>query len=139
VPTYAKVKYKNAYPGVDLVYYGNQRQLEYDFVVGPGADPNTIMFDIAAVSDDHLMPYIDPSGDLVIPVEGSEIRFHKPLVYQTNANGEKEVVAGNFVLKGKRRVGFALAAYDHTRSLVIVPATYLGGAWSDPQAFYGPQ
>src|SRR5437764_2696641 len=89
VPTYGKVKYEGVYPGVDLVYYGNQRQLEYDFVVAPGADPKTITLAVGAGLSPHdhsgsVKPplRIDASGDLVVEAEGGEVRFHKPVVYQ---------------------------------------------------------
>jgi hypothetical protein len=92
VPTYAKVRYENVHPGIDLVYYGNQGgQLEYDFVVAPGADPGAITLDVGAglVPAPHRAGRpqgsplrITPDGDLVITAEGGEIRFHKPVVYQ---------------------------------------------------------
>jgi hypothetical protein len=81
VPTYAKVRYRNVYPGIDLEYYGNQDgQLEYDFVVAPGADPGRITLRVGAHRDAPLR--IAPDGDLVISAEGGEVRFHKPVVYQ---------------------------------------------------------
>lgn len=81
VPTYAKVRYQNVYPGVDLEYYGNQGgQLEYDFIVAPGADPGAIALDVAAHG--HAPMRIVADGDLVISTEGGEVRFHKPVVYQ---------------------------------------------------------
>jgi hypothetical protein len=131
VANFAKVQYKDVYPGIDLLFYGNHRQMEFDFVVAPGADPKAILLDLSAMSCRHSLPHIEPSGDLVMPIEGSEVRFHKPVAYQTNANGEKQLVAGNFVLRGKRRFGVAVDAYDRTRSLVIDPATYLGGTADD--------
>src|SRR5438309_8731411 len=91
VPTYGKVKYEGVYPGVDLVYYGNQRQLEYDFVVAPGADPKAITLaienrnpKIAARQSkiQNRKSKIDSNGDLVVEAEGGEVRFHKPVVYQ---------------------------------------------------------
>lgn len=86
VSTYAKVKYKGVYPGIDLVYYGNQRQLEYDFVVSPGANPKAITLEIdGAVRAQGLAPLrVDGGGDLVIGTEAGEIRLHKPVVYQPN-------------------------------------------------------
>ena len=91
VPNYAKVAYKNVYPGVDLVYYGNQGRLEYDFVVAPGADPKAITLEIetgnskletrqSSVVSSQLS--VAPNGDLVIATDEGEIRLHKPLVYQ---------------------------------------------------------
>src|SRR3989475_7853791 len=95
VPTYGKVKYQGVYPGIDLVYYGNQRQLEYDFVVAPGADPKAITLaienrntKIAARQSkiQNRKSKIDSNGDLVVEVNGSEVRFHKPVVYQPTAD-----------------------------------------------------
>ena len=127
IPTYAKVKYDGVYPGVDLVYYGNQGQLEYDFVVAPGADPGLITLAFEGPRDVR----IDARGELVLDVEGGELRQHKPVVYQEVA-GVKQEVAGRFVMKGKREVGFRVAAYDPTRPLIVDPvlvySTYLGGS-----------
>jgi hypothetical protein len=147
VPNYAKVQYKDVYPGVDLVYYGNQGQLEYDFVVGPGADPGRInlAFGGEARGKRGRMKRslrIDSDGDLVINLAGSEVRFHKPVVYQPAANraaaGAPTAIAGRYVLRTDNQVGFELATYDHSRALVIDPAlvysTYLGGH-SDDQAY----
>lgn len=143
VPTFAKVQYRNVYPGVDLVYYGNQGQLEYDFVVAPGADPRAITLDVEGVRespqrahrDAPLRPdarlRIDARGDLVIGARGGEVRFQKPVVYQPVAAMTRKSVEGRYVLKGKHGVGFEIAAYDPTRPLVIDPvlsySTYLGG------------
>ncbi len=140
IPTYRKVAYRQMYPGIDLVYYGNQRQLEYDFVVAPGADPKAITLGIeGTVGARHGLPLrIDSQGDLVVSTEGVEIRFRKPRVYQTD-NGQptpdpglRTLVDGRYVLKGKHEVGFQVAPYDTTRALVIDPvlsySTYLGGS-----------
>jgi beta-propeller repeat-containing protein len=127
VPTYAKVRYQNVYPGIDLVYYGNQRQLEYDFVVAPGADPKKIVLGFKGA--DKLE--IDAQGDLVLHAAGGDIRQHKPIVYQ-EIDGVRREVDGGYVIKPGKRVGFRLAAYDTTRPLIIDPmvlaySTYLGG------------
>ena len=95
VPTYAQVRYRDVYPGIDLVYYGNQGgQLEYDFVVGSGADPGAITLEVGAQRQErnskvenrnlaaHASLQIGGDGDLVIPTKGGELRFHKPVVYQ---------------------------------------------------------
>jgi hypothetical protein len=152
VATYAKVKYENLYPGVDLVYYGNQGQIEYDFVVAPGADPGAIALDVAASLPRHrhvaaglsrqtthggVKPplRITANGDLLVRVDGGELRFHRPVVYQpTTGNGQpttdKTVVEGNYRVTGDK-VSFEVPRYDHSRPLVIDPvlsyATYLGG------------
>src|SRR5208337_3887386 len=103
VPNYAKVKYAGVYPGVDLVYYGNQGgQLEYDFVVAPGANPNVIVLDVAAGLSLHPSSenggaepplQIASDGDLVVKTDGGEVRFHKPVVYQTGIDHRSAVSA----------------------------------------------
>ncbi|MGD0125635.1 MAG: SBBP repeat-containing protein [Terriglobia bacterium] len=154
VPTYAKVRYRNVYPGVDLEYYGNQGgELEYDFIVAPGADPSAIALQVGAVREPPLR--IDRYGDLVISAKGSEIRFHKPVIYQPGSPGEQRItnngqrtaanpkskienpksVEGHFILDAQNRIHFALGPYDRTKPLVIDPvlsySTYLGGSGGD--------
>jgi beta-propeller repeat-containing protein len=130
VPNYAKVKYEGIYPGVDLVYYGKQRQLEHDFILAPGANPSGIALELKGA--DKLS--LDSRGDLVLATGGGEVRLQKPVVYQ-EADGARREIAGSYVLKGKHRVGFELGAYDATRRLVIDPvlsySTYLGGSGND--------
>jgi hypothetical protein len=130
VPTYAKVKYAAAYPGVDLVYYGQSRQLEYDFVVAPGADPTAITLSFEGI--DHID--VDAQGDLVLSTAGGSLRFQKPIVYQEE-DGRWQSIAGSYVRTGPHQAGFRLAAYDLARPLVIDPvlsyATYLGGSGRD--------
>ena len=127
VPTYSAVRYGEVYPGVDLVYHGKQRQLEYDFVVAPGADPNRIELDFSGADKME----IDAQGDLVLHVGGSTIRQHKPVLYQ-EVDGRRQEVAGGYVQRGVHRFGFEVAAYDRSQPLVIDPvlsySTYLGGA-----------
>jgi hypothetical protein len=143
VPTYAKVKYENVYPGVDLVYYGNQQQLEHDFIIAPGADPSAIRLNIVDREGQPLAVTVDATGDLVIAVAGEELRLRKPLVYQEIDGGRREI-AGNYLLLASPiphsqpptpTVGFQLAAYDSTKPLVIDPvlsySTYLGGDLRD--------
>src|SRR5882762_4860707 len=130
VPTYAKVQYQNVYPGIDLVYYGNQRQLEYDFVVAPGADPKRIVLGFKGA--DKLE--IDAQGELVLHAAGADLRQHKPIIYQ-EIDGVRYDIAGGYVRKGASRVGFEVAAYDTNRPLVIDPmlsySTYVGGSGND--------
>jgi hypothetical protein len=116
VPTYAKVKYEGVYSGVDLLYYGNQRQLEYDFIVAPGADPHRIAFDIRGAKRIRH----DANGDLVFKMGGGEVRWHKPVVYQEK-NGTRELVAGSYAVTEKNRVGFVVGSYDASRRLYIDP------------------
>jgi len=130
IPTYAKIRYRNVYPGVDMVYYGNQGQIEYDFVVAPGADPAAISLDFQGI--DQLE--VDDRGDLVLHVSGEQIRFRKPTAYQENDNTRREVSI-SYVLKDSNRAGFNLENYDTARPLVIDPvlvySTYLGGSGED--------
>jgi len=127
IPTYAGVVYREVYPGVDLVYYGNQRQLEYDFVVRAGADPGKIALDFAGA--DRIE--IDSQGDLVLHTAAGELRQRKPLVYQ-EVDGMRREIAGGYAMTGPRQVGFQLARYDESLPLVIDPvfvySTYLGGS-----------
>ena len=184
VANYAQVKYAGVYPGVDLVYHGNQGgQLEYDFVVAPGANPSAIVLDVgavrepptvAAVSDRRTAMGTPPlqkrapreaplqiaaDGDLIVKIDGGEVRLRKPVVYQeksivdsrklTVQNGirnskfvnrksaidHRQFVDGRFVLTASNQVRFAVGPYDHTQPLVIDPAlsysTYLGGSGTD--------
>src|SRR5438034_503639 len=130
VPTYAKVHYRAVYPGIDLVYYGNQRQLEYDFVVAPGADPERIV--LGFQGGERLE--INAEGELVLHAGGGALRQQKPVIYQ-EIDGVRTKIEGRYVLKDAQRVGFQVAAYDPSRPLVIDPtlvyATYLGGSGGD--------
>ncbi len=130
VANYAKVLYREAYPGIDLIYYGNQRQLEYDFVVYPGADPKAIRLAYRGARRMRL----DRSGDLVLSTAGGELFQHKPVVYQ-EVSGSRRTVEGRYVIHGDREVGFQIGAYDLSRPLVIDPvlvySTYLGGSKDD--------
>src|SRR5881396_1985062 len=130
VPTYAKVRYREVYPGIDLVYYGNQRQLEYDFVVAPGADPERIVLGFQGAEPLE----IDAEGELVLHAAGGAIRQRVPVIYQ-EIDRVRTKIEGRYVLKDAHRVGFQVAAYDPSRPLVIDPtlvySTYLGGSSSD--------
>ncbi|MDX2031498.1 MAG: SBBP repeat-containing protein [Blastocatellia bacterium] len=127
VPHYAKVRYERVYPGIDLVYYGNQRELEYDFIVAPGADPKRI--GVAFEGASALGVAAD--GGLLLQTAAGEIRQHKPVVYQEIA-GERREVAGRYVVRGEREIGFEVGAYDASQALVIDPvliySTYIGGS-----------
>ena len=131
VPTYAKVKYEGIYSGIDLVYYGNQRQLEYDFIVAPGADPRRIAFEVSGAKWMRR----DAQGELVFKLKTGEdeIRWHKPVVYQEK-DGARQEIAANYAITAANRVTFELAKYDASRPLYIDPliySTYLGGSSAD--------
>jgi Beta-propeller repeat/HYDIN/CFA65/VesB-like, Ig-like domain len=136
VAQFAKVKYQEIYPGVNLVYYGTPRQLEYDFVVAPGADPRAIVLDVG-------MPLrLDANGDLIVKTPAGAVRFRKPVIYQpvtgeaASSNSSvsihhSELVEGRYVLSGNNQLRFEVKNYDPARPLVIDPvlsySTYLGG------------
>jgi hypothetical protein len=127
VPNYARVRYQDVYPGVDLLYYGKQRQLEYDLVVGPGADPKsiTLAFDGAERLE------INDQGDLVLHIASGKVIQHAPVIYQ-EINGVNQAINGHYVLRGKDHVAFQVEAYDISRPLIIDPvvltySSYLGG------------
>jgi hypothetical protein len=130
VPTYAKVAYEGVYSGVNLVYYGNQGQLEYDFVVAPGADPRQIKLAFRGANKIE----INPAGELVLHTASGELRVHKPVIYQ-EIGGARKSIKGGFVLKDGQTVGFQVAAYDAAHPLIIDPvlvySTYLGGSGFD--------
>ncbi len=136
VPTYSSVAVQGVYPGIDLVYYGNQRHLEYDFVVAPGADPARIT--LAWQGAEEVK--VDAYGDLVLRTKAGEVRQHRPIVYQ-DVGGVRKEISGRYVLRSgpttatdqpATRVGFEVAAYDRSRPLVIDPvlsySSFLGGA-----------
>ena len=128
VPTYSRVKYAGVYPGIDLVYYGNQRQLEYDFAVSPGADPNAI-----ALTVEGAAPTIGKQGDLILTANGDDLVFRRPHIYQDTRAG-RQSIEGQYALR-KNRVSFQVAAYDRSRPLIIDPvlsySTLLGGDFDD--------
>jgi hypothetical protein len=129
VPSYAKVLYKEVFRGVDMLYHGDNGQLEYDFKVAPGADPRAIrlLFDGAESVE------IDQSGDLVLRTPAGEIRHRKPVAYQ-EMNGQRQPVSARY-RRHNGRIGFELGEYDRTLPLVIDPvleySTYLGGSGED--------
>jgi hypothetical protein len=138
VPSFAKVKYENIYPGMDLIYYGNEGNLEYDFNVAPGADPSRIALSVEGAEGVKL----DEAGNLVLHTAVGEISQHAPRIYQ-EVNGTRQEIAGGYRLLEpaaiqdpnskihNQLVGFALRDYDASKPLVIDPqlvyATYFGG------------
>ncbi len=131
VPVYQKVRYKEVYPGVDLVYYGNQQHYEYDFEVAPGVSPG----DITLQFDGAKSLRIDDNGDLLASVDGGELRHGRPVIYQ-EVFGRRQEVAGSYALLPDNQVGFNVDGYDPTRPLVIDPPVigfsgFLGGVSVD--------
>lgn len=133
VPNYARVHQRDLYPGIDVVYYGNQRQLEYDFVVAPGADPGVIALNIAGATALE----VDSGGNLIVNLPGGEMRLKKPFAYQEAdgpSGGVREIPVA-YVIDDTHEVRFAAAAYDPEKTLVIDPVlvygTYVGGTGFD--------
>ena len=130
VPQYERVVYRGVYPGVDLVFYGREGGLEYDFELAPGADPSAIALDFDGVDDLRETA----EGDLVLCVAGGEIRMGAPVLFQVTPAG-KRPVAGRFAIRGPSRVAFEVAAWDRSAPLVIDPtltwSSYLGGNGDD--------
>jgi uncharacterized protein (TIGR03437 family) len=128
IATYGKVKYEGIYPGVDAVFYGNQRQLEYDFIIAPGADPRQISLGLTGAK-----PSVDADGNVVLKLADGDLALKKPVAYQ-NVAGEKRFVEASYTIAGNR-VRFHLGKYDHNQTLVIDPVftylTYLGGSSAD--------
>ena len=136
IPTFARVRYRDVFPRIDLTYYGTDDGLEYDLVAAPGADTSKIKFAIegpAATS-------VDERGNLVIQTGAGMIALLKPKVYQQRADGTRTAVRGGLVLArdmtidagvARREVTIELAGYDRTRPLIIDPqivySTYYGG------------
>jgi hypothetical protein len=127
IPVYSQVKYQEVYPGVDLLFYGSQRRLEYDFLVAPGADVKAIALDIQGANKLG----IDPHGNLLMKVAGGEVELQKPVIYQ-EVKGERREIAGNYAIANHHEVSFSISNYDRTLPLTIDPVlnyvTYLGGS-----------
>jgi len=128
IKTYGKVRYAGVYPGVDLVYYGTQGRLEYDFAVAAGASAKPIR--LAVEGADHVR--LDHGG-LMVEANGHEVAFEHPVAYQLAA-GLRVPVAASYKLSGNT-VRFEVGAYDHSKQLIIDPVlsyfSYLGGSNND--------
>ncbi len=135
IPTYSKIKYTEVYPDIDAVFYGNQKNMEFDFIVAPGADPKVI--ELAFEGADKIE--VDEKGNLVLDIADSKLHLDKPYIYQ-EIDGNKQPVTGGYVLNPKSEtgnsklptVGFRVDGYDTAKPLIIDPiilvySTYLGG------------
>lgn len=127
IAQYGQVEYQDVYQGINLIYYGNQQQLEYDFQVAPGANPSAIRFGIQGAENVSL----EQQGDLVLHTPTGDVIQQAPVMYQ-DVNGGRQPVAGQFLLYGQDEVGFQVGSYNHDLPLTIDPilsySTYLGGA-----------
>lgn len=136
IPTYARVQCDDIYPGVTMVYYGNQRRLEYDFIVAPGTRPEQIAIGIEGADEIDL----DGEGNLLLHIGGRILKQHPPIIYQ-EVDGIRREVRGGYLLAGNQiqpwQVRFQIAEYDASRPLVIDPilslsySSYLGGSGDD--------
>lgn len=130
IPQYTSVQYSHVYPGIDLLYYGNQGQLEYDFLLAPGADPDAIQ--LAFDGADQIE--VDAGGDLLLDLAGHSLRLYQPIAYQEIDNA-RHAVETAYVFTAPGRVGLQLGAYNPDLPLVIDPvlaySSYLGGSAGD--------
>src|ERR1019366_9255773 len=126
IANYARVRYQSVYPGIDVVYYGNQNQLEYDFVLAPGANPDAIRVNFRG----DVQVSLTPDGDLALDSGGAQVLQKAPIIYQDN-----RPIKGRYTLLAHNQAGFRLDRYDRTRSLVIDPilvyCAYIGSSGAD--------
>jgi hypothetical protein len=144
IPQFGRVEYRRVYPGVDLAYYGNEGQLEYDFRVAPGAEPSRIAMSFTGASA-HIAGSSaneGDSGDLILSTAYGDVHFHAPRVYQpavpksgNTAGKAEESVTGSFRQLADSKIGFTIGSYDRSRELIIDPtlsySTYLGGSGTE--------
>jgi hypothetical protein len=134
VSLFRRVRFPSVYKNVDLVYYGNQQELEYDFVIRPGGEPQSIRFSLSGANRAR----IEQSGDLILEAGGARAILHRPLAYQI-VNAQRRDVAASFRPLGGSRFGIRVAGYDRKSPLIIDPvlaySTYLGG--SDDEGIFG--
>jgi hypothetical protein len=116
LPTYARVAYRNVYPGVDLVYHGTQQGLEYDFRLAPHVDPRVLRLAVAGAAPLRL----DGRGRVTLGRGATALRQDTPVIYQ-QVNGRRHRIRGHAVLLDRQTIGFGVGAYDPRRPLVIDP------------------
>ncbi len=130
LPTFQSVLYSDLYRGIDLTFYGNQSEFEYDFIVKAGADPRAIRLQV----DRATRARISANGDLLLKRGEVEVTQRKPVMYQ-DIDGERHAVEGRYLLSRRREIRFQIGAYDQSRPLIIDPtlvySTYLGGGGDD--------
>lgn len=119
IPTYRRVRYSRLYAGIDCVFYGDQRGLEFDFEIAPRADPRKIRLRWR----DAKRVRLDANGELVIETASGELRQRKPTVYQER-DGRRALIAGGYVLAADGEIRFSLGRYDRSRQLIIDPVLF---------------
>src|SRR6185369_143467 len=113
---YKKAYLKEIYPGIDVVYYGSQQELEYDFVIGRGANPKLIRFSVEGADQVRL----DKTGKLLLSLKHGEVSLNKPVIYQLDENGSRREVKGTYVVNGNE-VRFKLDRFNSGKALIIDP------------------
>ena len=132
VARYSHVRYQNVYPGIDLIFHGSQRNIEYDFVISPGADPNRIELKFTGADSLHL----NRTGDLIVATAaGLSLTQRVPVIYQEE-NGVRKKVEGSYIFRGKNRIGFRVGAYVRSRTLVIDPVVGYSARFSGASVSY---
>ena len=130
IPNYGKVIYRNAYPGIDLAYYGNLGQLESDFVVAAGGDPGKIRMRVGGAKNVQIAA----SGDLIMAFDAGSVKLQQPVAYQI-IHGVRREIASRYKLLAANEVSIALGTYDRNYKVIIDPtlsfSTYLGGSTLD--------
>jgi len=134
IPTSRAVRYRGLYPGIDLEVYGVEKQVEYDWIVAPGADPGKIRFSYGDAADVR----IDENGDLRVRTDGGDLVHRRPVAYQ-EIGGKRVAVVSAFRKSGENTCGFSVGDYDRRHPLVIDPVvlaygTCLGGGGADAGA-----
>src|SRR5216684_3335605 len=129
LPHYPSVRGNNIRPGIDIVYHGSPRELEYDLVIHPGADVKALRLRF-----EGSQPVLADDGDIVLKTSTGEVRQRRPRVWQ-EANGRRAEVECSYVLTKSREVGFVLSNYDPSAELTVDPiisySTYLSGTGND--------
>jgi len=130
IRNYSKVRYDEIYPGIDLEYYGNQQELEHDFIVAPGSDPKAIHLAYDGVKGVE----VTADGELQLNTANGTVKQKKPVSYQT-VNGKRQEVESRYTLLAKNEIAFEVGDYDRSKPLVIDPvlrySTYIGGSHDD--------
>jgi hypothetical protein len=132
LPAYSRVLYRDAYPGIDAAYYGNNDALEYDFILAPHADASAIRLRFEGAKRAR----INAKGELVVETEAGDLVQKSPYIYQEASDSAgRSVISGGYQMLADGSVSFHLGEYDHSRTLVIDPllvySSYVGSSGAD--------
>ncbi len=123
IPSYGRVEYRNVYPGVDIIFSGDQGRLQYDMVIHPGADPSQITLHFEGTQPIR----VDANGDLVLRIPNSEWPHANAESYQIR-NGAHSKVDVQLIASGPNEATVTVGRYDRLKALMITYSTYLGGS-----------